>query len=331
MLPENVFKLEIGDCIEVLKQYPDNYFHSVVTDPPYNTGNVRKGSDKWDTFKDNKTFQKWTEKWAKEVFRVLKAGGYLISFSSNKTYHRMAVAIEDVGFQVYDIFNWVYFSGNMVKGKRSKDLSMCTTLKSCSEPALLAKKPIEEQNTDLQFEKTQTGYLHTDKCRFKAKSPHWLGKNDDPMKGWSDVKKNPLAGGQYFVHNKEDGYEAEHVDLGKYAPVGGRFPANVFHCKKPTKKEKDAGLKASSTHHNRRNFHVSVKPVNLMKWLVRLLTPEGGIVLDPFVGSGTTAVACILEGYQCVGIERNKEYEHIIRGRTEFAFRYKKKKKRIDK
>jgi DNA modification methylase len=319
---DNVFKLESGDCIEVLKKYPDNYFHSIVTDPPYNTGNVRKGADKWDSFKDNKSFQKWCEKWGRECFRVLKPGGHIISFSANRTYHRMTTALEDVGFEIYDTINWVYFSGNMPKGLRSKDNKRSTTLRPCNEPAVLAKKPIQEKTIVEQYKKTKTGFLFIDKCRFPAGSPHWLGPNDDPMKGWKDEKLNPFSGGQLFDHNKKDGYKKETVDLGKFAPTEGRFPANIFHCNKPSKKEKDAGVRASSNNKNgRRNFHVSVKPIKLMRWLVKLVTPEGGYVLDPFLGSGTTAVAAILDGYKCVGIERNDDYVHIIKGRTNAAMK----------
>ena len=322
---DKVFKLEIGNCISVLKSYPDNYFHSIVTDPPYNIGIALTTDQKgWDSFKTNRHFQKWCEQWAKECIRVLKPGGHIISFSSHRTCHRMTCALEDVGFNIKDVINWIYFSG-MPKGKRSDDKLRGTGLKPCSEPAVLAQKPIAEKNIKIQFEKTQTGFMFIDDCRFPAGSEHWLGPNDaDFTKAWTDrlVQSNYTKGGKYINANSDDNYRA--VDLSEYVPTNGRYPANIFCCKKASIREKDAGIRSSINNQNkRRNFHPSVKPLKLMKWLVRLVTPPNGKVLDPFLGSGTTALACVLQDYRCVGIELNKEYSEIIKSRVELAYRTK--------
>ena len=229
---DQIFKLEIGDCIKVLKSYPDNYFHSIVTDPPYNIkiNALGKKSD-WDDFKSNKQFGKWCEQWAKECFRVLKPGGHIIAFSSQRTCHRLTCAIEDSGFKIKDVINWIYFSG-MPKGLRSKDKMRNTVLKPCTEPAVLAMKPIEERTYNDQYDKTQTGYLFIEECRFPAGSEHWIGQNDgDFTKAWTDrvVYSNFTSGGRYNVADKGANYHAR--DLSEYAPTG-RFPANIFHCKK---------------------------------------------------------------------------------------------------
>lgn len=315
------FKLESGNCINVLKAYPDDYFHSIVTDPPYNVSIAVQSNQKgWDNFKSNREFQKWCEQWAKECLRVLKPGGYIISFSSQRTCHRMTCALEDVGFEIKDVINWLYFSG-MPKGNRSEDKKMGPSLKPCSEPAVLAKKPIKERNNEEQYKKTKTGFLHIEQCRFPFGSPHWLGPNDDSMLSQWDtpISSNFTKGGKYLAANKEDDYKR--VDISAYRPDNGRFPANIFHCKKANMREKDAGIRASSSNQNkRRNFHPSVKPLKLMRWLLKLVTPKNGKVLDPFLGSGTTAVACMLEGYKCVGIELNKDYQAIIKSRVKYAY-----------
>lgn len=325
---DKIFKLEVGDCIKVLKGYPDNYFHSIVTDPPYNISIATKTSQEgWDSFKSNRHFQKWCEQWAKECYRVLKPGGHLIAFSSQRTCHRLACAIEDSGFVPKDIINWVYFSG-MPKGKRSKDKLKASVLKPATEPAVLAMKPIKEKTLEAQYKKTNTGYLFIDECRLQHDSYHLLGPNgDDFTKAWTDrvVYSNFTKNGKYTVANKDENYHP--IDLSDYTPTKGRYPSNVFACKKANMKEKDAGIRKSSSNENsRRNFHPSVKPLKLMKWLVRLVTPPQGKVLDPFLGSGTTALACILQDYKCVGIERNKEYAKIIKDRTKAAYKAKQNK-----
>ena len=318
---EKRFKLESGNCIHVLKSYPDNYFHSIVTDPPYNV-NIANGSKQkgWDSFKSNRHFQKWCEQWAQECIRVLKPGGFIISFSSQRTCHRMTCALEDAGFEIKDVINWIYFSG-MPKGTRSKDKNMGPTLKPCTEPAVLAKKPLSENNNENQYKKTKTGFLHIEVCRFPFGSTHWLGPNDDSMlKQWEKpIFSNITSSGRYLGANKDDDYTA--IDLSSYKPDNGRYPANIFHCKKANIREKDAGIKKSSQNQNkRRNFHPSVKPLKLMRWLIKLVTPKNGKVLDPFLGSGTTAVACMLDGYKCVGIELNKDYHSIINSRVKYAY-----------
>ena len=309
------FQLFLGDCLIELKKIPDNYIDSIVTDPPYA---VAIDKNDWDNFKSNRHFQKWCEQWAKECFRILKPGGYIVAFSSTRTHHRLASGIEDAGFNIKDTINWIYFSG-MPKGLRIKGLG--TQLKPCCEPAVLAQKPVVEKTFELQLEKTKTGFMNIDSCRFHHKDPCWVGpRNADFVKAWDKPIMSNFTGdgAKLFVANKESNYKVR--DISKYKPTGGRFPGNIYHCKKPSKKEKDAGVRASAKNQNgRRNFHPTVKPLKLMKWLVRLITPENGIVLDPFLGSGTTALAAILQGYRCIGIEKNSDYKHIIESRISLA------------
>jgi len=317
-MEDSDFILKIGDCIEELKLLKENSIDSIVTDPPYA---VSIDKNDWDDFKSLRHFQKWCEKWAIECFRVLKPGGYIVAFSSGRTYHRLASGIEDAGFQVKDTINWVYFSG-MPKGLRIDNLG--TQLKPSCEPAVLAQKPISEKTYADQLKKTGTGFMNIDECRFHHKDRCWLGpKNADFVKAWDKPIMSNFTGdgAKLFVADSKTNYQIR--DISKYKPTGGRFPANIYHCKKPNKKEKDAGIRASrdNNQNGRRNFHPTVKPLKLMKWLVRLVTPRNNnaVVLDPFLGSGTTGMACLLEGYRCIGIERNPEYKHIIESRIKIA------------
>ena len=97
-----------GDCVEVIKTLDDNSIDSVVTDPPYALSFMGKD---WDSFGDGKGYQKWCEEWARECLRVLKPGGYLLAFGGTRTYHRLACAIEDAGFEIRDSLHWIYGSG----------------------------------------------------------------------------------------------------------------------------------------------------------------------------------------------------------------------------
>jgi len=93
-LPKN--EILQGDCLEVMKDFPNNSIDAVVTDPPYGLAFMSK---KWDKFSPRE-FQEFSEKWGKEALRVLKPGGYLLAFSGTRTYHRMVVGLEDVGFEI---------------------------------------------------------------------------------------------------------------------------------------------------------------------------------------------------------------------------------------
>ena len=327
---KNNFTLFVGDCINELKKLEDCSVDSIVTDPPYG---ISIDHNKWDSFSSNFRFQKWCSLWAAECLRILKPGGHIVSFSSNRTYHRMVVGLEDAGFEIRDMVNWLYFSG-MPKGtsfgRKDESLSgWATGLKPASEPIVLARKPIQEKTVLQQMQKTRTGGLNIDACRFSAKDDCWVGpKNEDFVKAWdAPVKSNFTSGGKLFVADKD---QYHYRDLSSYKPTGGRWPANIFQCKKPSKREKEAGLRKLPKVKNRKNFHPSVKPIKLMRWLCRLVTPEGGLIVDPFLGSGTTAMAALMEGFSCIGCEMNEEYAKIIEHRILFIQKSIAEKKELD-
>ena len=287
--------LRLGDCLEVMKTMEDNSVDSIVTDPPYGLHFMQS---KWDY--DVPSVEIW-----KECLRVLKHGGHLLAFSGTRTYHRMVVNIEDAGFEIRDCIQWLYGTGF------PKSLNVGggwgTQLKPANEPICLARKPLIGTVAENILE-YGTGAMNIDGCRVGEKG-RWPSN---------------------VIHDGSD--EAiEHL------------PARYFYCAKANQTERNAGcdnlplkLNENSTYgmqtdeglrnNNRnpenrtreqRNNHPTVKPIDLMRYLCRLITPPEGVVLDPFMGSGTTGISACLEGFNFVGIELNEDYLQIASHRIE--------------
>jgi len=384
--------LHHGDCLEVMRGMDDNSVDSIVTDPPYGLSFMGK---KWDY--DVPSAEIW-----RECLRVLKPGGHLLAFAGTRTQHRMAVNIEDAGFEIRDMIAWVYGSGfpksldvskaidkaagaeREVVGERSTNLNrpitdkwdksrdrlngspfepsagnVCpitapatpearqwdgwgTALKPALEPITMARKPLEG-TVAANVLAHGTGGINVDGCRVGTSKnvPASVSKKAPAncyMGGWRENGETPGIGGHdpnlgrwpaNFIH---DGSE-EATDLLKDS-------ARFFYCAKASKADRDAGLegleaksaadcvdrKAGTAGMNspragagrtsgNRNHHPTVKPTALMRYLCRLVTPPGGIILDPFMGSGSTGKAAMLEGFRFIGIERDAEYIEIARAR----------------
>lgn len=318
------FTLLKGDCLERLKELEDASIDAVVSDPPYEIDFMGKG---WDRSGIAYSVELWSE-----CLRVLKPGGHLIAFCATRTVHRMTVGIEDAGFQIRDQLCWCYESGfpkSLNVSKQFEDGSeeakrfegWGTALKPAFEPAVLARKPVDGTIAN-NFLLHGVGGLNIEKTRFPYGDPIWFGSGE------------------------EVGERSKSV-IGWKNESGGRWPANIVRFKKAQRSEREEGLDhlkakkgfeavhrkegsagvqnpragAGRTAGEVKNFHPTVKPVELMRWLVRLVTPEDGVVLDPFLGSGTTAVASMLEGVSCVGCEITEDYWPIIEGRVEHAKR----------
>jgi len=332
-------KIVLGDCVEVMKKIPDNSIDSIVTDPPY--GLKFMGKD-WDRFEQERnSYYDFTLKWAKECLRVLKPGGYLLAFGGARTYHRLACAIEDAGFEVRDMVEWVYGSGfpkSMNVGE-----GMGTALKPAHEPICMARKPISEKSVVQNIAKWGTGGLNIDACRvlYNGETPNVGGRANHGRGdgyGYKPLKDkiqpnttgrfpaNLIHDGSQLVleifpetkssagHFDKDDYEegdgVTNFTRGDFNGYGDRgSAARFFYCAKANSVERNTGLD------DKKNIHPTVKPIALMRYLVRLVTPKGGLVLDPFIGSGTTALACIMEGFDYLGIEKEPEYVKIAEAR----------------
>ncbi len=310
------FTLLKGDCLERLKELEDASIDAVVSDPPYEIDFMAL-KEGWDRSGIAYSVDLWSE-----CLRVLKPGGHLIAFCATRTVHRMTVGIEDAGFEIRDQLCWCYESGFPKSLNVSKQFEATseeakrfegwgTALKPAFEPAVLARKPVDGTIAN-NFLLHGVGGLNIEKTRFPYGDPIWFGSGED----------------------------LEETNV-------GRWPANIVRFKKAQRSEREEGLDhleskkgfeavhrkegsagvqnpragAGRTSESVKNFHPTVKPLELMRWLVRLVTPEEGVVLDPFLGSGTTAAAAMLEGVSCVGCEVTSDYWPIIEGRVEHAKR----------
>lgn len=287
-----------GNNIEVLKTFPDNYFDSVVTDPPYGIDFLGKD---WDSDTGSlETYQ--------ECLRVLKPGGYLLAFSAARTYHHLAMTVEQAGFEIRDQIMWIYSSGFPKSQDVGKQLNKRnidndyngwgTNLKPAHEPICMGRKPCIGSviNTVQQY---KTGAINIDACRIliEGRFPsNVIGEIDGYQKFFycPKVSRNE----RHIGHEMPEPMFGKNV--GAYDDNGKRYAVEL---------DKRTG--------NVGNNHPTVKPVELMKYLVTLVTPKGGTVLDPFNGSGSTGMACVELGYNYVGIELDNSYVEISNKRIE--------------
>ena len=341
------------DCRHGLAMLPDNSVDAIVCDPPYG---LRFMGKKWDY--DVPGVDIWVE-----CLRVLKPGGHLLAFAGTRTQHRMAVRIEDAGFEIRDMIAWVYGSG-FPKHQ--------SALKPALEPITMARKPAPRATL-----------LNIDACRV----PHGDDvnllaiQNCKTQQSGDTVTLNIpghtqstyATGGRYpanLIHDgspevlamfpdsagsggsvpnvKISGYGDGAVGTGSAEYLGGErtkvdcgtgSAARFFYCAKASKRDRNEGLEAfdavmanfaagtglskngdgspRNMNADAKNPHPTVKPTELMAYLCRLVTPPGGVVLDPFMGSGSTGKAAMREGFNFVGIEREAEYLEIARARIE--------------
>jgi len=426
-------KLMQGDNILSLKKLPDNSVDSIVSDPPYGLSFMAK---KWDY--DVPSVEFW-----KEVYRVLKPGGHVLSFGGTRTYHRMVVNIEDAGFEIRDQIMWLYGSGfpkshnigkavDKIEGnerevvgektggayspgtknlginnvdviwrksnieretKRGEDFGKITkgtspyegwgtALKPANEPICVARKPLSEKSVAENVLRWGTGGINIDGCRIGSDSIKTMPKKDgdlgasgiyneykeyegnthegrfpaniildeiagellDEQSGISKSSSNKWEG-EANIFNDGDKKVTGHkkgIRVDTYSDKGGA--SRYFYQAKVSKQERNMGLDGfeekviegrdeGQDERNvaykprpvsQKNTHPTVKPVALMSYLVRLVTPPNGIVCDPFLGSGSTGIAARLEGFRFLGMEMDEDYFKIAEARIENYEKYRK-------
>ena len=375
------YSLYLGDNLQWLKTIPSDSVDSVVTDPPYGLSFLGKT---WDY--DVPTVELW-----KEVYRVLKPGGHLLSFGGTRTYHRMAVNIEEAGFEIRDQLQWIYGQGfpkshdigkaiDKIQGNEREVIGMQsrlagqgnyflggalkngspdiieitkgqtkfeswgTTLKPANEPICLARKPISEKTIARNVIKYGTGGINIGDCRIDFASIKDEETQQNKIKcvkemfdsTGSSVFTEPILTGRFPSNVILDESMGEILDeqsgikhqghwsnsitngfsQGKSIHKGSKEnekskigASKFFYIPKPTKKEKSMGLDQIS------NSHPTVKPITLISYLVRLITPADGTVLDPFMGSGTGGISTLLEGFKFIGMDQDPEYFKIAKER----------------
>jgi site-specific DNA-methyltransferase (adenine-specific) len=396
-----------GDCRQQLATLPDNSVHAIVTDPPYELGFMGKT---WDSTGIAYNPEVW-----QQCLRVLKPGGHLLAFGGSRTYHRLACAIEDAGFEIRDQIMWVYGSGfpkslNVSKaidkgaGAERKIISSIyrgdragtsagimgvpvprtdvvtapstdaakqwdgwgTALKPAHEPIVLARKPLDGTvaNNVLTH---GVGALNIDATRVGNETV--TTTNGKGFAGSFEGGINNNGGTQHvgrwpanFIHDGSDEVLELFPDskAGKPrsdrgtggiwsrssgVPCGAQYgddgsAARFFYCAKASRSERNTGLDhlqpqrhsdrpsddlpggdnpRNRTNTPQTNFHPTVKPLALIHYLIELVTPSGGTILDPFLGSGTTAVAATQLGHPWIGCELTEDYWPIIEARVAHA------------
>jgi site-specific DNA-methyltransferase (adenine-specific) len=373
------------DCRFGLRELDENSIDAVITDPPYELGFMGK---QWDNTGIAYNMCMW-----QSVLRALKPGGHLLSFGGSRTYHRMACAVEDAGFEIRDQIMWVYGSGfpkslniwkavdklqgnerdvvgkgecgynvsiskirkeqgyrpNLTNTPRDFDLTKGTSdwegwgtaLKPAHEPIVLARKPLSEKTVAENVLRWSVGGLNIDGCRISTNELTPRNNNNTESllkKGFEGKPKtiNPSNLGRFPANFIHDGSK-EVLDVFPEANNKGHFNSKVkmvghtlyeggfkdfeqqdrtlndsgsasrfFYCAKVGKEERDKGL----------NYHPTVKPISLMEYLIKLITRENQVVLDPFIGSGTTALACKRINRRFIGFEINADYHAIAEKRV---------------
>ena len=387
--------LLLGDCLEKLAELPDCSIDSIVTDPPYGLSFMGK---KWDY--DVPSVEIW-----KQCLRVLKPGGHLLAFAGARTQHRMAVNIEDAGFEIRDMIAWVYGSGfpksldvskaidkaagaerevvtrsesgatspgyeaksrGNIKpaGQLSQEFNITapatpeaqqwagwgTALKPALEPITVARKPLQGTVAANVLEHG-CGGINVDGCRIAATdgytenavtqgintaqtsyapacvrrtfepstSGRWPANlihdgSDEVVRLFPQSVRGAIPGtqkiGDKTTTNRDN--NVSYASCG-YQKISGYkeevgSAARFFYCAKTSKRERSEG-----------NNHPTCKPITLMRYLCRLVTPPGGTVLDPFMGSGSTGIAALQEDFSFIGIERELEYMAIAQRRIDKA------------
>ncbi|WP_270669942.1 DNA-methyltransferase [Aeromonas sp. QDB04] len=386
-----IVQLYLGECLSIMRALRDNSVDSIVTDPPYGLSFMNK---KWDY--DVPSVEIWAE-----CLRILKPGGHLLAFAGTRTQHRMAVNIEDAGFEIRDMVSflydtnetaqtlieslspeqlklldatfgrdgmlaWTYGSG-FPKSHNLKDdwEGWGTALKPALEPITVSRKPFKG-TVAANVRAHGTGALNIDGCRVgneeRSYSPkgtstnasmirvpeHRLGTAGEEVTVTGRWPANLIhdgsdevlaafpanAGAAAPVKGTEDSAASTGSVTGKRARVKGAFHADsgsaarFFYCAKASRKDRNEGLqdpgpqfqhgatlrKVENTD-TKGNNHPTVKPTDLMAYLCRLVTPPGGVVLDPFMGSGSTGKAATREGFGFIGIEVDNDYYKIAEKR----------------
>lgn len=292
-----------------------------------------------------RAFQAFTLEWAAECLRVLKPGGHLLSFAAARTYHHMAVGIEMAGFEIRDQIMWVFGSGfpksHNLGGEHE---GWGTALKPAHEPICMARKPLTGTVLANVLEHG-TGAINIDACRIGVGDAAGRWPANLIHDGCPEVVAMfpAEAGASAPVKGTEptaNGFSGAVAYSGMMGRVQGAFHADsgsaarFFYCAKTSRKDRNEGLHsgaqpAVATNATMRkiedadwsarngNHHPTVKPTDLMAYLLRLVTPIGGVALDPFMGSGSTGKAAMREGFQFIGCELDEGYMSIARARIE--------------
>jgi DNA modification methylase len=316
-----------GDCALVLSELEADSIDAIVTDPPYGIGFQ---DQRWDgaaireaasrragrRLGAGEAYQAWCRGWATECLRVLRPGAHLAAFGSPRTAHRLACGLEEAGLELRDCLIWLYGTG-LPKSRRLPG-GRATSLKPAWEPILLARRP-PERPIERNLAAHGTGALNADACRVEGRFPANVIVSHAPRCADDRCAEGCAVRDVDAAADRVRGRGGPHREVSR-----------LFYCPKASRRERDAGCeelprRALDLFPNAgadgyrpppaANSHPTVKPLRLMRWLVRLVVPAGGLCLDPFCGSGSTGCAAVLEGSRFLGVELDPAYVEIGRAR----------------
>jgi DNA modification methylase len=337
------WRIEHADCLLALPKLDAASVDALITDPPYG---INFHGMAWDrpakldparvpgrhrrpNTNPIEAFQEFSRQWSSAALHGLKPGGHLAAFAAPRTVHRLACGLEEAGFELRDVLMWIQGQGypatRVLSGGRG------TGLKPAYEPIILARKPLD-RSLDHNLSAHGTGALNIDACRVEASPQDCPGEGRTHKRNSAASEKGRWPANLLLSH----GRKCTRSRCERDCPIellGERH--RFFYAAKAPRREREAGCeqlprrvvqtfkigakneqlcKANPV----ANIHPTVKPIELMRWLVRLLTPPGGLVLDPFTGSGSTGAAALLEGARFLGIERERDYVPIARARIRY-------------
>ncbi len=296
---------------------------------------------KMTTLADNIEFEKWVTEWSMECMRVLKPGGYMLAFGGSRMYHRLASGVENAGFEIRDQLMWVYGSGFPKSRDIGKDIEKIKVggIKNLKQIGTKQGIKVETGTQGFSYNKEYVAGISMGGKQISGDIPVYEITNE--WGGWGTALKpahepivmarKPLSEKTVGNNVLEWGTGGINIDDSRIETTDtlDRFPANVifdeeagkmldeqyedvsrfFYCPKSSKKDRNEGID---------NNHPTVKPTDLMLYLIRLVTPKGGVTLDPFMGSGSTGKAAVRGGFDFIGIERDNEYFRIAENRINY-------------
>lgn len=312
--------LHQGDCRDIMRSLPADHFDAVITDPPYG---ISFAGEKWDTATPH-GFQALAQSWGEEALRVIKPGGYLLAFSAPRTYHRLTSGLEDAGFEVRDAMAWIRADGKPAGMDLSSAFDREAGVLDQREGRVIERWDMSNAVTKMSdYKTTATGQPITDEAKA------WEGWGVGLKPAWEPivVARRPLEG-RLTDNVRAHGTGVMNIRAGM-DKINGAYPPNLLMGEEALA----AAVAQGAPDHVWPVFryqpkapkrerpvvggvqHSTVKPLELMRYLIRLVVRPGSLILEPFAGSGTTLQAAAMENTRAVGCELDDRYIPLIKAR----------------